>query len=188
MFDKIYSRTFGDKVIQYGVFEGSDTVFFIKVGQDGSIYGYADKYMHLAKRVHDKFGFTCITSSNPYDGRDPLGNAFELMDEILGEYEVYYMGHSNGARAGALFGYKYPRIKAMVLSDAPLYDLDVKDINEGILRFEGRAVTVYGTEDESYPYIHLLDDRIENVIIEGEDHNYTKDMEDLYGLPFKYLL
>lgn len=188
MFDKIISRTLRGKTIEYGIFEGSETVFFIKVGQDGSIYGYGDKYMHLAKMVHDAYGYTCISSSNPYDGEDPLCDAFELMDSMFDDYEVYYMGHSNGGRAGALFGYKYEKIKAMALSDTPLYGPDIVDINEGILKFPGRVVTVYGTEDESYPHIELLHRDIEKVFIEGEDHNYTKNMEDLYGIPFKYLL
>lgn len=75
MYDRIVSGNLRGRTVEYGIIEGSDTVFFIKVGQDGNIYGYMDKYMHLAELVHNRLGFTCITSSNPYDGDDPLGHA-----------------------------------------------------------------------------------------------------------------
>lgn len=187
MFDRTVKRKFNGKNLEYGIFEGSSKVFFIKVGQDGNIYGYMDKYMSLAELVNEKYGFTCIVSSNPFDGTDSLEDAINLMDEMFSDYEIYYMGHSNGARLGALYAYKYDRIKAMVLSDSPLEDNDIDRINSGILKFKGRVTAVYGSEDPSYSRLYKLDKSIRKVIIPGEDHNYTGSMDDLYGLPFKYL-
>ena len=187
MYDRIVSGNLRGRTVEYGIIEGSDTVFFIKVGQDGNIYGYMDKYMHLAELVHDRLGFTCITSSNPYDGDDPLGHAFEMMDEMFEDYSVYFMGHSNGARAGAIFGYRYHRIKAMLLSDSPLEDSDIDRINDGLSRFGGRVIMVYVDRDESFERIHMIDESIRIEVIQGEDHNYTKSMDDLYSLPFRFL-
>ena len=36
------------------------------------------------------------------------------------DYEVYYMGNSNGGIIGAQFGIKYPQIKRMLLINPPL--------------------------------------------------------------------
>lgn len=187
MYDRTVSGKLRGKEIEYGIFEGSSTVFFIKVGQDGNIYGYNDKYMILAEMVHDRFGYTCVTASNPFDGEDPIGHAFSTVDEMKGDCSVYYMGHSNGARAGALFGYRYDRIKKMVLSDSPLEDCDIDEINEALRKFKGDVTMVYGEFDDSADRIHLLDETVKVEMIPGEDHNYTKDMQDLYDIPFRHL-
>ena len=75
-FDVEINKKFSDNIIiNYGIVNGNNTIVFIKAGQDGSLYGYQDKYIKMAKRLNQKYGCSVICSSNPFDGRNPLDNA-----------------------------------------------------------------------------------------------------------------
>ena len=54
-FDKIVKSNLEDiTTIEYGIIEGNNTIVFIKSGQNGSIYGYNNKYIKMAKRLNKK--------------------------------------------------------------------------------------------------------------------------------------
>lgn len=195
-YEKEVCSNFGNLVIRYGIIPGNNKIFFIKVGQDGSLYGYHDKYIKIAKNINEKYGCTVIVSSNPFNGINSLDDAMNVIDKISNElnfndYEIYYFGHSSGALVGAWFGYMYPRIKRMVLVNGPLmrnYHLTKK----GILNFKGNRITfVYGEYDPSIRYTELLNimlsDKIKLEIIQKEDHHFSKSFDDFLQLPDKYL-
>lgn len=47
-FDKIITKKFTDEVIiEYGIVKGSGCILLIKVGRDGDIYGYENKYLKI---------------------------------------------------------------------------------------------------------------------------------------------
>ena len=72
-YDKIIHSQFEDiAIIDYGIIKGNGTIVFIKAGQDGSMYGYQNKYLKIADNINKKFGYTVICSSNPFDGTNPL--------------------------------------------------------------------------------------------------------------------
>lgn len=195
-FDIVLHRKFKDKItIDYGIIKGNNNIFLIKAGQDGSMRGYDDKYLKIAKKVNSEFGSTVICSSNPFDGTNPLNDAMEVIEQYVKEnnfndYEIYYMGYSNGGIVGARYAYIYPKIKKMLLINAPLM-YNYSDTKKGISEFKGNVTAVYGSLDKSYPYIELLDE-IENTkfnyyVIEGQDHLFSKDTYDFKNLPFDYL-
>ena len=65
-FDKEIKKEFKDiAIIEYGIVEGNNTIVFIKAGQNGSLYGYQNKYIRMAKNVNKKYGCSVICSSNP---------------------------------------------------------------------------------------------------------------------------
>lgn len=123
-FDKIVKSNLEDiTVIEYGIIEGNNTIVFIKSGQNGSIYGYNNKYIKMAKRLNKMYKCTVICSSNPFDGNNPLDNAFTVIEKYTSkfkDYKVYYLGFSNGALIGAYFGINYPKIKRMLLVNMSL--------------------------------------------------------------------
>jgi len=194
-YDIVIHRKFSSAItIDYGIIEGSSRILFIKAGQDGSMYGYENKYLRIAKRIREKYGVSVIVSSNPFDGRNPLDDAMAVIDDYckrFDDYEIYYMGHSNGALIGATFGYRYPKIKRMMLVNMPLWHS--RDYTYSCLsKFTGERVSiVYGDRDMSYPYVDMIrfweDDRVKIYTVEDEDHHFTKDMEDFLSLPEKYL-
>lgn len=194
-FDKIVKSNLEDiAVIEYGIIEGNNTIVFIKSGQNGSIYGYNNKYIKMAKRLNKKYKCTVICSSNPFDGNNPLDNAFTVIEKYTSkfeDYKVYYLGFSNGALIGAYFGINYPKIKRMLLVNMPLiYDINL--IKNNLNNFNNEKVTiVYGSLDYSINLLENINDiksnRLDIKVILNEDHYFSKDEEDFYSLTEKYL-
>ena len=189
-FDKIVKSNLEDiTVIEYGIIEGNNTIVFIKSGQNGSIYGYNNKYIKMAKRLNKKYKCTVICSSNPFDGNNPLDNAFTVIEKYTSkfeDYKVYYLGFSNGALIGAYFG-----IKRMLLVNMPLiYDINL--IKNNLNNFNNEKVTIlYGSLDYSINLLenikNIKSNRLDIKVILNEDHYFSKDEEDFYSLPEKYL-
>lgn len=197
-YDKVVNSKLEDiAIIDYGIIIGNETIVFIKAGQDGSMYGYQNKYLKIADNINKKYGYTVICSSNPFDGTNPLDNAMKVIEDYcekqnIVDYKIYYMGHSNGALIGAWFGTKYPKIKRMLLVNGPLM-FNWHKTKEGIQRFSGeKMVLVYGSLDQSFQYAGLIEpltnERVKLEIIEGQDHHFSKDIFDFKTLPEKYLI
>ena len=194
-FDKeIHSKLEDIAIIDYGIVEGNNIIVFIKAGQNGSLYGYQNKYIKMAKRLNQKCGCSVICSSNPFDGNNPLDNAMEVIEDYakkFDDYKIYYLGYSNGALIGAWFGIKYPKIKRMALVNGPLM-YNLYKTKEGALSFKGESINfIYGEYDQSIGYVELLKS-IENnktkvFIEEGQDHHFSKSEEDFQKIPEKYL-
>ena len=47
-YDKILSATVDGEKIKYGILFENEKIIFIKVGADGNIRGYQDKYLKMA--------------------------------------------------------------------------------------------------------------------------------------------
>lgn len=194
-FDKEIHSKFEDiAIIDYGIIEGNNIIVFIKVGQNGSLYGYQNKYIKMAKRLNQKYGCSVICSSNPFDGNNPLDNAMVIIEDYakrFDDYKIYYLGYSNGALIGAWFGIKYPKIKRMALVNGPLM-YNLYKTKEGALSFKGESINfIYGEYDQSIGYVELLksieNDKIKVFIEEGQDHHFSKSEEDFQKIPEKYL-
>ena len=193
-FDKEIHSNFNDEIIDYGIVEGNNIIVFIKAGQDGSLYGYQNKYIKMARRLNKKYGCSVICSSNPFDGNNPLDNAMEIIEDyakIFDNYKIYYLGYSNGALIGAWFGVKYPKIKRMALVNGPLM-YNFHKTKEGALSFNGDMISfIYGEYDQSIGYIDLLknmeNDKIKVFVEKGQDHHFSKSDEEFQKIPDKYL-
>lgn len=150
-FDVEINKKFSDNIIiNYGIVNGNNTIVFIKAGQDGSLYGYQDKYIKMAKRLNQKYGCSVICSSNPFDGRNPLDNAMEVIKDYatqFDDYTIYYLGFSNGALIGAWFETNYSKIKRMALVNGPLM-YNYHKTKQGVMSFNGEKMTfIYGEYD-----------------------------------------
>ena len=194
-FDKEIHSKFEDiAIIDYGIVEGNNIIVFIKAGQNGSLYGYQNKYIKMAKRINKKYGCSVICSSNPFDGNNPLDNAMVIIEyyaKRFDDYKIYYLGYSNGALIGAWFGIRYPKIKRMALVNGPLM-YNLHKTKEGALSFKGESINfIYGEYDQSIGYVELLksieNNKIKVFIEEGQDHHFSKSEEDFQKIPEKYL-
>lgn len=191
---EIHSKFEDIAIIDYGIVEGNNIIVFIKAGQNGSLYGYQNKYIKMAKRLNKKYGCSVICSSNPFDGNNPLDNAMEVIEDYakrFDDFKIYYLGYSNGALIGAWFGIKYPKIKRMALVNGPLM-YNLYKTKEGALSFKGESINfIYGEYDQSIGYVELLksieNDKIKVFIEEGQDHHFSKSEEDFQKIPEKYL-
>ena len=93
MFNRIVQRTYMDTTIEYGIIDGEigcNKILFIKAGQNGSCYGYRNKYLKIAERIKEKYGCTVITSSNPFNGGNPLDDAMKVIELYCSEKKLCY--------------------------------------------------------------------------------------------------
>lgn len=182
--------------IKYGIINGNNKIVLIKAGQDGSNYGYENKYLKMAINLNNKFGCTVITSSNPFDGTNPLDNDLKIIDDYcknnkLKNYEIYFVGLSNGAMIGLIWGYQYSKIKKMLLINSPIF-INWHKIKNGLKNNKNQKIyLIYGEYDQSIKYIELYNPLLNNDIIlniiKGADHNFTNMMDEFVSLPEKYL-
>lgn len=195
-YDIKLSKQFNDiAVIDYGIVKGNNKIVFTKAGQNGSMYGYENKYLRIARTLNSKYGYTVICSSNPFDGNNPLDTDFSVVEDYCKEngfddYEIYYFGHSNGARIGITWGYQYPKIKKMVLVNSPLF-ANIYSLKDGLSNIGDKKIyLVYGEYDQSINYTELikplLNDNIKLEIVKGADHDFTNMLDEFMELPDKY--
>ena len=192
-FDEVIELKFEERFIEYGIIKGNSTICFFKAGANGSMRGYQDKYLEIGKKLHQKYGYTIVCSSNPFSMQDSLSQGIQVIEKYMrGPYQVYYMGHSNGALQGARSGYLFPQIKRMLLVNGPI-TFNLHKTREGISKFKGdKIVFVYGTEDPSFPYLGLLDKYSSEVVscvsIQGADHNFVGKLNEFENLFERYLI
>ena len=195
-FDEINVVKQGDTEITYGIIHGNNTIVFIKAGMHGSYYGYENKYLKIAKLLNKKHGCTVITASNPNGYLDDFESEMKSLKAYAyyhkwDNYQIYYMGHSNGASLGMINAYKFPEIKKLVCINGPLI-IEPQKLIPGLEGFSGEKMyLVYGSKDPSYEmlklYSQLESDKIEFVRIHGANHNFGGCLElfiDLPGLLF----
>lgn len=168
---------------RYGIVKGNHNTLFIKVGSGGSIQGYQNKYLKIARSVNYKYGLTVVVASNI---ETSIINDFENVKEYLCG-DIYFMGMSNGASQGIQNLYDDDRIKSMLLVNCPLM-INLHKTKEGISKYKGKITFVFGTKDPSFNYLPLIQDfrNVRVVTILGQDHNFSKGDEFL-ELPDKYL-
>ena len=174
-----------DEIIddKYGIIKGENNTLFIKTGSGGSIQGYQNKYLKIARNINYKYGLTVIVASNL---KTSITDDFENLEKYL-KGNIYFMGISNGASQAIQNKYNDDRIKSMLLINCPLM-INLHKTKEGISKYKGKITFVYGTKDPSFNYLPLIQDfrNVKIVTILGQDHNFSKGDEFL-ELPNKYL-
>lgn len=182
-FDYIENIAYNDNKIDYGIIKGNEKIVFIKVGKKGSIYGYNNKYLTLARDINYKYGYTVICASN--NEKSKLINEIDMVKKYcLGKfdnYNIYYIGVSDGASLGMYYGCEYEVIKKMLLINGPLM-MNFDKIINGLLNYKGvKIYLIYGSLDPSIKYVKLLkqieSDKINVITISNEEHNFNFNNE-----------
>ena len=191
-FDEINIVKQGDSEISYGIIHGNNTVIFIKAGMNGTHYGYKNKYLTIAKNLYKKHGCTVITASNPNGYMDDFESEMKSIEAYAfyhkwTDFQVYYMGHSNGACLGMIHGYKYSFIKKMLLINGPL-SINPQQIIPGLKSFNGEKMNlVYGSKDPTFSLLNKFSefesDKIEITRINGASHNFNGALNLFIALP-----
>ncbi len=197
-FDYLIENDYYDTTLEYGIIKGSNKIVLIKPGLEGTLLGKNDYHYIVAKLIHEKYGYTVICSNNPNTNtKNTLEDAYKVINEYTSfmnynDYEIYYLGDSNGGVLGARYAYLYPNIKRALLINPPLF-ISYHKLKDGMLKFNGDKMTfVYGTLDPSFKFVELLDlvdnDKISYVVLENKDHNLANDIELLESLLEENLL
>lgn len=163
--------------VNYGITYGSNKLVFIKAGRGGTIYGLDNKYVKIANRIAEEYGYTVVISANHKDSVYVLEDELKLVKTMVPDYtEIIFVGMSAGALIGAQQGYLNEEIKSMLLINGPLM-INWPKTKRGIEKFEGKNVEMlYGTKDPSYKYYEILkcinSDKLIAREIEDADHNF----------------
>ena len=189
----MYELITGKNNLTYGTILGNETIVFIKPGLGGSIYGYENKYLRISEKLNETFNCTVIVSPNEkkvdFDTEMDFIKDYATQNN-LGEYQIYYFGHSNGALIGMCEAYKYAEIKRLLLINSPLC-MNPHKIIEGIKMFNGeKMIMLFGDKDPSFHFVkqfsELSNGKVIFEIISGADHYFTNKLELFMSLPEKY--
>ena len=183
-FDLIKSLGDGDNQIDYGFVFGGDRqkILLIKAGQDGSIYGYRNKYLKLACEMRELYGFSVVCASTPSSDISQMEQFAEVVKsefEIGGQTRIYFMGMSMGASIGCIGRSLFLEISRFLLVNPPLM-INTTRICRSAKAFEGDMMTfVFGSLDPSTHLAGLLKlherENMRVVIVPGQDHHFSRN-------------
>ena len=188
--------------IDYGIINGkfniesSHIVVYIKAGLTGSIYGYENKYLKMAKNLNEKFGVSVFVASNPEGTGNSIGHGLQIIknyckERQIKQFNVYFVGVSNGGEQGLFAFEKNPLIKKALLIGAPLnYNPDL--IQKALINFNGEKLhLICGDKDPGFGlfklYSELENEKIIFTAFLNVDHVFSGNTELFIKLPEKYL-
>ena len=186
-----FTQVYTGKDMTVGFIPGSSKVLFIKTGQGGTIYGYENKYLDLALKVHEQYGWSVFVSATTIDTRESFQCDIQTIEKCLGtsEFEISYLGVSKGGLIGIWYGCDESRIKKMVSINAPL-----------MINFHGKTLPgvkklgidnllmVYGSLDPSYKYVPFVDKYANVQVINGADHNLSNEKNILFDILQQFII
>ena len=186
-FDKIIHKIADGEQVDYGFVFGDNKMVFIKAGAGGGITGYQNKYLRMARRVHERLGATVICSSN-YEKCLPMDKkAIEwcIRHLELKEAELYFMGVSDGADQCITLSQNAPTKKLLCINPSFVPGHDPSD--RLIIGSKVEKIFVYGTKnDEGYELVPKLTERnipnFEIKWVNGADHEFGGMVDEFVSL------
>lgn len=186
-YDKVVRKKIEVETINYGIISGNEKIVFIKVGADGNIKGYKNKYLKMAHRVHEKTGATVICASNPYIENGHVAADKEMILKVVNEmnfseYTVSFFGTSDGAYHNLSLAQEISGVIKILCVNPSSVNLD--DLEKKLLKLSSvNKILVYGSKDDEYSsLLHLKELNCENLelmTIDGADHEF-KGMSEEY--------
>lgn len=180
------TKQIGKEKVDYDIIFGNEKVVFIKAGYEGSVSGHENKYIQMARKIHNRLGATVICASNPDEPYEELDEAEIrwVVSEIgLTKFELYFVGTSDGAHQNLLLTSKFPETaKFLGINASCVSRLDIKERLCNLPNVD--KILVCGTKDRDTLYYipYLQKSNIPNLTIkfvEGANHKFT-GMVDTY--------
>lgn len=163
----------------------SKRVVLFVPGVDGSVDGYMNKYINASDHLVNNHDVGIVRISNDFISsfhwEDNIKQALKFLEDNASKYfssddlEISVVGHSAGASVTAAIAHKYPAIRQILLINAAK-GLNTDQILEGLSKFDGKLVVVYGSDDPSNDFISDIKKVKPNSIthiIDGADHHFT---------------
>lgn len=184
-----------DCELQLAIHKGGDELLLIIPGVDGSLNGYENKYLEIAKDANDMKDMSVVRMSNPFiTSQHWESNVRQVLDYIdmnLSPRSISVFAHSAGASTIASIAHEYSNIEKLLLVNMPI-KISSLDVFAGLNAFNKATTIVYGSEDELLEQFKEAKEQITTEhaleIIEGADHYFSdKHLDTFIKLPIQYL-
>ena len=192
MYDCVSQIELEDIALKYGCIYGNEKIVYIKAGLGGDYLGYENKYLKVAKRLHQKYGCSVISVSNPRNEnvRVDIGYDIKIIRSFLQKHklynpQLYFLGNSNGCFKGLELAANGIPFQRMILINMPLM-INFHKTKRWIAEIpQTDIIAVYGNRDPSYSYVPFIDgitDNLKTVIMPDADHNFAGKMDEFIAL------
>lgn len=168
----------GEK-LEYEIIFGNNNIVFIKAGARGNVRGYKNKYLQMAKRVHDRVGATVICASNPdapHENIDEQEIRWVASERGFESFTLYFWGTSDGAYQNLSLAKRFPETSKWIGVNSSF--ITFVDFEEKLQDLPSvKKILVYGTEDDEYdvvfPVLMTKEENLKMLFIEGADHRFS---------------
>lgn len=191
MEERDYTRIIEREEQSVGFLQGSDRLLYVKGGAGGTIYGYENKYLELAFRIREKYGFSVMVSATSSNKLTDFLRDIELAVELLGkrDFKAVMMGVSMGGLMGIWYGAEQEQIERIAAINPPLMLNYYNKTLPGMKKLgRDRLTMVFGTLDPSYKYLPFAERHAAVKLIEGADHNLRGSRLSLFDLAEELLI
>lgn len=188
-FSYIDTKDIGDENIEYEIVFGNEKIVFIKSGAGGGVRGYENKYLRMAKRIHERMGATVIRASNPdtpHEDADEEEIRWVIDELALSNVEVYFIGTSHGAYQNLSLAKRFPEtVKYIGINTSYI---DISDLKESLMALSDVSkVMIYGTEDDDLDEVvpamkEMTCDNLTVKFVKGADHSFSGKVEEFIAL------
>ena len=178
-------------MIDIKTYPAGENVLLVLTGLGGSLSGYGEKYVKIARRAVEEYGFTTSVAAVTEEMWADKERAF---DEIFSRAcsaasKAYVMGASAGASLALWYAHKYKNV-AKVLCINPVLNVNLTLTVKGMNEFKGEKMyIVSGDWDPSFVWAKMIKstNNVEVRILENVDHFFTGKLNEFIDLPFELL-
>lgn len=176
------------EALEYEVILGNEKIVFIKAGANGTVSGCKNKYYRMAQRLHERLGATVICASNPDTPHRELDEQKirqTIHDRGFSDFEIYFIGNSDGAYHNLLLAKRFPEaVKLVGINSSYITAPDLQEKLQDLPNVS--KVLVYGTNDDDFDrVVPALEKTVCNNLslkyVEGADHDFTGMLEEFIG-------
>lgn len=178
-------------MIEIKTYPAGESALLVLTGLGGSLSGYGEKYVKIARRAVEEYGFTTsvavVTEEVWSDKEDAFDEIFSCACSAASK--VYIMGVSAGASLALWYAHKYQNV-AKVLCINPVMNVNLPLTVKGMKEFQGEKLyIVSGDCDPSFVWVKMIKstDKVEVRILQNVDHFFKCKLNEFIGLPFDLL-
>ena len=166
--------------VEYEIIFGNEKIVFIKAGADGSVRGYENKYLKMARRIHERIGATVICASNPdvpHEELDEQEIRWVASERGFETFNLFLWGTSDGAYQNLSLVKRFPETVKLIGVNSSF--ITFADFEAKLQELTGvKKILVYGTEDDEYDVVFPAlmikkNENQKNLFIEGADHCFS---------------
>lgn len=171
--------------VEYEIIFGNDKIVFIKAGAGGSVRGHENKYLKMARRVHERLGATVICASNPdvpHEDVDESEIRWVIAEKGFFDFEISFVGASDGAYRNLSLVGRFPEAVKWLGINTSYIELSEFGARLNALPSVSKTL-IYGTKDDEIDEVvpalsKLENDKLKVVLVEGADHSFTGMLDE----------